>query len=126
MLRTDVTPQGNWADVAFEINEAIFRGKTLEELNEIILKNHKNNNSVIQNLKEAVLHEIGHTKLMYGETYARAEAITDILSDYHISGISKTAWENGDECIAECYVLKCRGIEIHEEAKIIYDEYMKE
>ncbi len=126
LLRTNVTQKVNWADVGLEINEAVFKGYTLEEINERILNSHNKGHCVMKNLKEAVWHEIGHAKIMYGETYARAEAITDMLSDYHIKGISKTALQNGDECIAECYVLKMRREEIPKQAQQIYSEYMKE
>ncbi len=125
LLRTNVTPNGNWANVSLEINEAIFKDASLEKINRLILKNQKNGYVVIKNLQEAVWHEIGHAKLMYGETYAKAEAITDMLRDYHIDGISRTAEINGDECIAECYVLFRRGEDIPSQALELYNEYMK-
>ena len=60
LLRTNVTPKGNWANVCLEINEAFFKEKTLEDVNEIIYNNYLNGHSVIQNLSDAIIHECGH------------------------------------------------------------------
>ena len=49
-----------------------------------------------------------------------------MLSDYHIDGIPDTVFQNGNECIAEYYVLKCRGKEILQEAEELYNKYMGE
>lgn len=51
LLQTNVKAKGNWADIELIINEDIFKGKTLKEINDIILNSYNANNSVIRNLK---------------------------------------------------------------------------
>ena len=47
------------------------------------------------------------------------------LSDIHIKGISKIAYRNGAECLAELEVLRSRGTKVSDEALEFYEKYMR-
>lgn len=123
VFRTNVTPKANWTDVTFEINKEFFRGKSLQDVNAIILENHRKGHFVSENIKDLIEHEAGHAKAMYGKNYAHCKAITNELSDIHIEGISRVASMNGDECIAECNVLLSKNKTIPQEAQDLVNKY---
>lgn len=108
--------------VEININSRILGGLTIEEANAMMARTKSN---LPQNLKEAVVHECGHAKLINGMSVKEVEKLYDILKDAHIEGISATAFSDGAECIAEVEVLLYRNVEVPEAAKKLYDKYMK-
>ena len=65
--------------------------------------------TVANTFEEAITHELYHAKLISGLNQAELETLYDELSDIHINGISRTAFKDGSECIAETGVLFERG-----------------
>lgn len=78
-----------------------------------------------QSLKEAVIHECGHAKLIHGLSVEEVEKLYAALGNVHIEGISATAFSDGAECIAEVEVLLSRNAEVQKEAKALYDKYIR-
>ena len=67
------------------------------------------NSTVANTIEEAVIHEKYHAKLINGLNYAQIERLYDELTDIHIGGVSRIAYSDGAECIAETAVLLHRG-----------------
>lgn len=82
--------------------------------------------TVANSLKEAVIHEKYHAKLINGLNQNELESLYDELSEYHIQGISPTAAKDGAECIAEIGVLFDRGDTdwIPQKAKDLFNRYI--
>lgn len=106
VFQTDPQKVGTFFDVVFVMNEDVLGVKTVDEISEMF-KSAKN--TVANNIEEAVVHEIYHAKLIQGLNYAQLENLYDELNDIHIEGLSKTAYIDGTECIAETGVLIERG-----------------
>ena len=104
------------------INSRILGGLTIEEADAMIASTKSN---LPQSLKEAVIHECGHAKLIHGLSVKEVEKLYAALGNIHIEGISATAFSDGAECIAEVEVLLSRNAEVPEEAKALYDKYIK-
>lgn len=104
------------------INQSAVAGKTLEEIDEMFAKS---KNTVANSLEEAIKHESGHAKLIKGMRTEQIEALYEELGKIHIEGISRKAYSDGAECIAEVEVLLFRGDDVPEEAMELYNKYMK-
>lgn len=78
-------------------------------------------------MKNVVIHEIYHAKLISGLNIAQLESHYDELSDYHITGISPTAFIDGSDCIAEVVVLLSSGekCNIPRSEMDLLDKYME-
>ena len=103
------------------VNTDVVGGQTLNDLNSRIAAS---SDIVANSLEEAVIHECGHAKLIMGLSVEAIKALYDELKDVHIDGISKTAYSDGAEAIAEIEILLARGEQISEEVKAFYDKYM--
>ena len=67
----------------------------------------------------------GHAKMYYQKSMSTIESENNELLKIHIKGINETAYSDGSECIAETEVLLSRGDPVPEEAKNLYDKYLK-
>lgn len=104
------------------LNTDILSGRSLSEINEIF----KNSEySTVNTLEEALIHECGHAKLIKGMSIRDIENLYSKLKKIHIEGISRCAYSDGIECIAETEVLLSRGQKIPKDAMKLYNEYMK-
>ena len=123
VMQTDPIKKGTFFDTQLNLNESFLGGKTVEEI-DAELKN--SDFTVANSLREAVIHEKYHAKLISDLNQDQLEALYDILSDYHIDGISKTAWKDGSECIAEVGVLFERGEtdDLPQKAKDLFNKYI--
>ena len=104
------------------INSRILGGLTIKEADAMIANTKSN---LPQSLKEAVIHECGHAKLIHGLSVEEVEKLYAALGNVHIEGISATAFSDGAECIAEVEVLLSRNAEVPKEAKALYDKYIR-
>lgn len=123
VMQTDPVKKGSFFDTRLNLNENFLGGKSVEEI-DAELKN--SDFTVANSLREAVIHEKYHAKLISDLNQDQLEALYDVLSDYHIDGISKTAWKDGSECIAEVGVLFDRGetANLPQEAKDLFNKYI--
>lgn len=121
MLQTNAMQSVFFAEKVLHINANSFGGKSLTEINEIIKQS---TSTVCNNLKEAVIHEEYHARLIEGLNFNQIEALYDELRDIHIQNISKIAYEDGAEGIAEIGVLLSRGESVPKEGKILFDKYI--
>lgn len=125
VMQTDPVRKGTFFDTKLNLNENFLGGKTVEQLDKEIRNSKK---TVANSLKEATIHEKYHAKLINGLNQAQLESLYDVLSEYHIDGISPTAYIDGSECIAEIGVLLERGEtkNIPKEAVELFNKYMGE
>ena len=125
VLQTDTVKNGTFCDVVLNINENALGGKTVKEIDSMF----SNAASTVANsLRDGVIHEEYHARLIHGLNYAQVEALYDTLSEIHIDGISKIAYSDGAECIAETGVLIARGEirKIPKEAMELFKRYIGE
>ena len=108
--------------LTLNINKSAVAGKTLEEIDEMFANSKL---SIANTLEEAIKHECGHAKLIRGMRSEEIEELYKELEKIHIEGISRKAYSDGAECIAEVEVLLFRGEEVPEEAMELYNKYMK-
>lgn len=135
-MRTNTVYRPGYPKVVLEINEAAFVGKTLEDINTWFeLQKY----STINSLREAVIHETAHAKVIDGLTYEQYEDINRMLSGSFFTKadigkkslkslageISEYAQKDGLECIAESHVKLLRGEKIPDELKRLHDMYVK-
>lgn len=123
VFETDPLKNGTFFDTVLNINEDVLGGLNVDAINAMMKKS---GISVANSFEDAIVHEIYHAKLIYGLNYAELERLYDELNDIHIEGISKTAYKDGAECIAEVGVLIERGEidNIPEEAMELFRKYM--
>ncbi len=108
--------------LCLNVNNDILKGISLKEIDERILKSKK---ITPKNLKEAIVHECGHAKLLKGLTIKEIKELYAVLKDVHIDNISAIAFKDGAEALAEMEVLLYRGDTLSKEAQALYDKYMK-
>ena len=85
-------------------------------------------NTVANDFDDAVIHEMYHSKLIQGLNYSQLENLYDELDYTHINGLSKTAYIDGAECIAETGVLIERGEKekVPKEALALFERFFDE
>lgn len=104
------------------INTDIFSGKTVAEIDEMLKSTEIN---LANNLEEAVIHECGHAKSLKGLKIKEIEELYQEIADAKINGISKIAYNDGAEALAEIEILISRGSDIPEDAMNFYNKYMR-
>lgn len=93
-----------------------------EEIDKLFLNS---KSTVANSLEEGIIHEKYHAKLIMNLNYPQVEALYDERSDIHIDGISKIAYSDGAECIAEVGVLIERGEkDIPQNALDLFNKYI--
>lgn len=105
-LQTDPVKVGTFFDTVLNLNKSFLGGKTVEEIDEIFLAS---KSTVANSLREALIHEEYHARLIQNLNYSQLTALYDELSYVQIDGISYDAYKDGSECIAEVGVLIERG-----------------
>lgn len=125
VFQTDPQKLGTFFETALVMNEDVLGGKTVKEMDAVFSAAQ---NTVANSLEDAVVHELYHSKLIQGLNYAQLENLYDELSGVHIEGISKTAYQDGTECIAEVGVLVERGDtdKIPKEALELFERFFGE
>ena len=121
LLQTEPYFGGRQSLTRLKINENVFRGRTVEEIDEMIKRS---KNTVANNLKEAVWHENGHAKIYYRKSLDDIEQINKKLDEIHEEGISALAARDGSELIAEMEILLKRGESISDKLMVIYNQYI--
>lgn len=104
------------------VNSRVLGGLSVDEADEKIRQTTAN---LPKTLKEAIVHECGHAKLIHGLKPNEVKQLYDELEKYHIDGISKTANSDGAECIAEVEVLLYRNDNVPDEAMKLYDRFVR-
>ena len=107
--------------VELNVNSRLLSGLTVSEADAMIARTDSN---LPKNIKEAIVHECGHAKLIHGLNSKEIKALYNELKNIHITGISPVAYSDGAECIAEIEVLLYRNEEVPQEAKSLYDKYV--
>lgn len=103
------------------VNADFLKGKTLQEIDEIFSKSE---NTVVNSLNEAVIHESGHAKSIRGKNIEQINELYDKLAMIHFKGVSDIAFNDGAECLAELEVLRSRGVQLTDNLKEFYKEFM--
>ncbi|MDD5796623.1 MAG: hypothetical protein PUD24_06810, partial [Oscillospiraceae bacterium] len=103
------------------LNKDILSGKTLEEVNQMFADS---DISIVDSLKEAVIHESGHAKSIFGKNSDEIKKFYADLKKLKIEGISDIALKDGAEALAELEVLRTRGENIPQKLIDFYEEYM--
>ncbi len=106
VFQTEPQKVGTFFDVAFIMNEDVLGGKSIAEIDAMFSAA---SNTISNNMNDAVIHEMYHSKLIRNLNYAQLESLYDELNSIHIEGLGKTAMIDGSECIAEVGVLIERG-----------------
>lgn len=81
--------------------------------------------SVVNSLEEAIVHESGHAKSIYGKSYNEIKGFYEELSKIHLEGISELAYSDGAEALAEIEVLLYRNNAVSKKALSFYTKHMK-
>lgn len=103
------------------LNTDILPGKTLDKINQIFANSKL---SIANTLEEAVWHESGHAKTIFGMRSENVKKLYDELSKIHIEGISIIAYDDGAEALAELEVLRKRGVKVSKEWMQFYEKYI--
>ena len=88
------------------LNTDILSGKTLDKSIKYLQITKL---SIANTLEEAVWHESGHAKTIFGMRSEDVKKLYDELSKIHIEGISIIAYDDGAEALAELEVLRKCG-----------------
>ena len=103
------------------LNTDILPGKTLDKINQIFANSKL---SIANTLEEAVWHESGHAKTIFGMRSEDVKKLYDELSKIHIEGISIIAYDDGAEALAELEVPRKRGVKVSKEWMQFYEKYI--
>lgn len=120
VLRTNAIDRYGHPQVVLEINQIAMQGLNSKDVDKMFSRA---DNTVCNSLRDAVIHEIGHAKVIYGRTYANYERIAEELSEVHKSSISALGSEDGLELLAECEVLLSQGKSLPEDIVDMYNTY---
>lgn len=123
VMQTDPVRKGTFFDTKLNLNENFLGGKSVEQIDKEI----KDSPATVANsLREAVIHEIYHAKLINGLNQDELDSLYEDLSEMNIAGVSKDAFKDGSECIAEVGVLFERNDTdwIPQKAKELFSKYM--
>ena len=118
VLQIEPMPNGL---LRLNINADFLSGKTLQEIDDIFANS---NNTVVNSLQEAVIHESGHAISIKGKSLGEIAALYDELGKIHLDGVSKIARDDGAECLAELEVLRSRETPVSRELEEFYNKYM--
>ena len=123
VMQTDPVQNGTFYDIVLNLNSAFLGGKTVQQLDAEI---EASNVTIANSLREAVIHEIYHGKMYYQKNKGEIDALYEDLEGIKIDGISRTAYKDGFECIAEVGVLYERGetSDIPKDAKDLFFKYL--
>ena len=116
-----IEPTGN-KTLRLNINTDVFSGKTVAEIDDLLKANEKN---LANSLKEAVIHECGHAKSIKGKTIKEIQTFYSEIANSHIEGVSKIAYDDGAEALAEIEILISRRAKIPKKAIGFYNKYMR-
>lgn len=116
-----IEPIGNKM-IRLNVNTDIFVGKTVTQIDDLLKSNTKN---LASSLEEAVIHECGHAKSLKGKTIKEIQTMYSEIANAHIEDISKIAYNDGAEALAEIEILISRGGEVPEKAMEFYNKYMR-
>ena len=108
--------------IKLNVNTDVFGGRTVEEINKMIADSPSN---LAQDLREAVIHECGHARSIMGLDQEEIKTFYQKIANSKITGISKIAYLDGAEALAEIEILKSRGEKIPTEAYEFYKKYIK-
>ena len=124
VFETDPVKKGTFFDTILNINEDVLGELSIDGIDALMKAS---GFSIADSLEDAIVHEIYHAKLINGLNYAELERLYDELGEIHIEGLSKTAYKDGAECIAEVGVLIERGDidKIPEKAMELFRKYMR-
>lgn len=103
------------------VNTDVFASRTIKEINDMLSSTAIN---LANNLEEAVIHECGHAKSLKGKTLAEITIMYEEILQAKIENISKIAYLDGAEALAEIEVLLSRGEEVPDAAMEFYKRYM--
>ena len=123
VMQTDPIQNGAFYDIVLNLNSNFLGGKTIEQLDDEI---RASNVTRAKSLREAVIHEIYHGRIYYQKNKGEIDALYEVLEGIQIDGISRTAYKDGFECIAEVGVLYERGetSDIPKAAKDLFFKYL--
>lgn len=117
-LQTEMLSNGL---LRMNISTDVFSGASLDEINQRFANS---DDTLAQNLHEAIVHERGHAKSMKGKSPSEVQRMHQEPEGVHISGISPYAYSDGAECVAEVEILLERGKFVPEEAMKLYKKYV--
>lgn len=118
LLQTDM---GNNGLIILRANQHIL-SQNISTINTAISKTNRN---LPNNLREAVIHECGHSRAYYGKSLNEIQEMNQELEQIHDEGVSIIAHDDGAECIAEVEVLKARGTTVPKDALDLYNRYTR-
>ena len=116
---TEMMPNGL---IRMTFNSRVFAGKTLEDIDERFANTDE---IAADNLHEAMVHELGHLRVMKGLTPKQASRVFEALKKKPVKGISAYGDTDGAETISEVEVLLERGLEVPKEALALYKRYTR-
>lgn len=124
VFQTDLFRGGDEPTIILRLNRQFFAGKSLSEINDILA------NSTWQlanNIKEAIIHEIGHAKLIKKWKYASEIAQKQAeLERVHIKSISSLGEYDGNELLAESEIVMSRNNQISGDVRKLRKKYYGE
>lgn len=118
ILQIEPLPNGL---LQLNVNASYLSGKTLKEIDADFLGTEK---TVVNSLKEAVIHESGHAISIKGKTTQDIRILYQKLKNAGLPGVSDIALADGAECLAELEVLRSRGEKVSKELADFYKKYM--
>ena len=104
------------------VNTVWFNGKTLSDIDSALKAYEKN---LAVSLREAVIHEMGHAKAIKGMTLKDIRDFYAEIRDAKVKDVSKIAYNDGAEALAEIEILISRGSDIPQAAIEFYNKYMR-
>lgn len=123
VMQTDPVQNGTFYDIVLNLNRNFLGGKTVAELDAAMKKSKVTR---ADSFRDAIIHEIYHGKTYFGKNKGEIDALYEVLEGVQIDGISRTAYKDGFECLAEVGVLYERGetSDIPEKAKDLFFKYL--
>ena len=102
LMQINPVKRGNMYETELILNEDLIGGKTIKELDDIVLRTGSN---LARNFEEAVIHETGHAKTVYANRHRDIAELYGRLKSVEIERISDVAFSDGAEAIAEIEIL---------------------
>lgn len=105
LFQTEVINYGRGnVGIKLNINEEMLKGRTLDEINEII---YNAKSTVAENIKECLIHESKHMDLIWGKTYNEVQELYKELLSQGID-FNYITEADGDEALADMGVILSR------------------